>query len=512
MTDSTAPDRAAAPPGNLAPANAAPGNLASGNHAPDDGAPDAAFTLEDRLLEHRRDAALAGATTVSAAERTHLAKVMRMAHEGRPVPLMMGMKAKSVFKAAFPLEEAFARYAAAMGLGAGTQLHTQEIVPFSAAAARHAETVHVLHEGGETVRLDPPRTIGEPAETAVLEGPSRRVELAAFRSASAFAHTSAIRLKNGTYVFDIQEGEAERLPVDRAFEPIVFHGEGGTLHIIDNRRRTDVLTLPEAITLMGASSMSFGHFMAEELIRLLSIRKTIDITGIPILIDAAMPHQHKEAVLAFTGARHPVIEVPRGLRVEAGRLWAMTNWGYSPKIVTTDVGVDTNAIVMPTKPLAALLTAAANELAIRLGLPDEDAPADGRLYLARDATRHRAIANHEAVSALLAGHGFAETRPETLSFIQQFALYRGASQIVVQSGSATLGLLLARPGTRVCLLTHGAIARQALLAQPMRDIGLDLVALVGGFTAADSTYQDRSSYRIDEDVLAALLQSELRVS
>lgn len=465
----------------------------------------------------------ADAPPLSAEDAARLAKFEAARSAGQPLPLMQHLKLKHALKAAHGvgtgaarpeadrdrLEAAFARYRAALDLHGDVALVRAPLTPFRTLAEAHAEIVHVIHPGGEEAVLHAPPAIGE-AATATLTGRTRRVELALFRGATAFAHTSTVRLKDGTFVFDVQDGETGRLPVDSAFDPLVFHDAGDTLHMIDNRRPADVMTIPEAIALMGASSMSFGHWMGEEFLKFLSLRRTIDIGRIPILIDAAMPRQHRQSIRAFTGPRHPIIEVPRGMRVEAERLWVMTNWAYSPKIVTTDVGIDPSAIVVPPKTVAAIMGEAGEELAARLKL-DESAPPAGRIFLARNPARHRAMDNHEAVAATLAEHGFVETRPETLSFVDQFKLYRGAGEIVVQTGSASIGLVLCRPGTRVCLLSHPSIERQGLLAEPLKAMGIDFVALVGETGGGDALYRDRSTYSIDDAALRALIAAQLKV-
>ncbi|WP_226584285.1 glycosyltransferase family 61 protein [Acuticoccus sediminis] len=451
-------------------------------------------------------------TNLSAPERAFLDKLRLTAREGRPVPLLHLLQVKRALKAAYPLEEAFARYRALLELGPNVTLRRQRVESFSALSRRHAETVHVLHEGGEHVVLNPSPILGASA-ARVIEGPTRRVEVAAFRNAAAFARTSTIRLRNGTFIFDVQDGELDRMPVDSAFDPAVFHRDGETVFALDDRRRMNALTIPEAISLLGIDTVSFGHWMAEEFLKFLSIRSTVGIAGIPVLIDANMPRQHKQSIAAFLPANHPLIEVPRNMRVEAGRLWVATNWFYSPKILTTDVGIDANALVMPTKPIADILRAAFDELEAKVGLGTaaEGSGEGRRLFIARDAERHRAITNHEATAATLARHGYVETRPEALSFIEQFQLYRRADRIVAQTGSATNGVAMCRPGTRVCLLSHPAMPLQALWAQPLADIGLHVVALVGDFAAVDKVYEDKSTYRIDGTALDQLLTSELEM-
>ncbi|UOM37309.1 DUF563 domain-containing protein [Acuticoccus sp. I52.16.1] len=450
--------------------------------------------------------------SLSPQEQAFLAKLHETAEAGRPVPLLHLLQVKRALKAASPLEEAFAHYRALMGLGPNVALVRQRIAPFSALTASHAETVHVLHPGGEEARLDPSPIVGGEAMAVPIEGRTRRVELALFRGATAFSRTSTIRLADGTFLFDFQDGEIDRMPIDSAFDPVVFHREGETVHVLDDRRRMSALAIPEAISLMGIDTVSFGHWMGEEFLKFLSIRATIDIKGVPILLDAAMPRQHRQSIAAFVGQRHPIIEVPRNMRVEVGRLWVMNNWMYSPKILTTDVGVDPNALVMPAGPVADILRAAFDDLETRFGRGEAAEPGGGeRLFIARDTARHRAIVNHERVAAILAAEGYVETRPETLSFLDQFRLYRRAERVVAQTGSATNGIAMCRPGTRVALLSHPAMPLQALWAQPLADIGLDIVALIGPFASLDDVYQDKSSYRIDEEALAALLHSQLKV-
>jgi capsular polysaccharide biosynthesis protein len=78
-------------------------------------------------------------------------------------------------------------------------------------------------------------------------------------------------------------------------------------------------------------------------------------------------------------------------------------------------------------------------------------PLGGRIFLSRGNTnQQRAILNRDAVETVAAERGFAPISPETLPFIDQVALFTGATMLVGEYGSALHGAVFSAPGTVTC--------------------------------------------------------------
>lgn len=433
-------------------------------------------------------------------------KAQETIHNGRSLRLLQAMAIKRALKESFPEDIAFRRYKEAFAPGPDVHLRRQPVVSQLTAAEAGSLMMHVVHSGGETVEMHPSHAIGEPSEMRTIRGPARRVFVACLPNATAFGRSSTVRLADGTFAFDIQPGELGKLPVDLSFDPVVFDHDGDKVTIIDDQRETRLLKIPEALSLMGMDTVSFGHWMGEEFLKFLTARRDPDVARVPILIDAGMPRQHRESLEAFTGEAHPILEIPRYMRVKVNRLWIVSNWGYSPKILTTDRGVDANALATPMASVADIYREAWEVL--DASLPPR--PSVGRVFIARDPNRHRNITNLNEVEHILRRHHFEPVRPETISFVEQFRLYQGVSHLVVQTGSAETGCIMCMRDTHICLLTHPATPFRAIWSQAIRDLGIEATALVGALDRVNNVYADKSSYRIDPDLLDSFLIEMLR--
>lgn len=433
-------------------------------------------------------------------------KAQETIRNGRSLTLLQGMTIKRALKEALSPDSAFRRYKQAFAPGPDVHLRQQPAVSQLKAAEAGALVMHVVHSGGETVEMHPSHSIGQPSEMRTIRGPARRVFVACLPNATAFSRSSTVRLDDGTFAFDIQPGELGNLPVDLSFDPVVFDHEGDNVAMIDDQRETTLLHLPEALSLMGMDTVSFGHWMGEEFLKFLTARRYSEVARLPILIDANMPRQHQESLVAFTGEAHPVIVVPRYMSVKVERLWIVSNWFYSPKILTTDRGVDANALATPMAPVAAIYREAWDALDATL----PPAPTSDRVFIARDPNRHRTITNLIEVEQILRRHGCEPVRPETISFVEQFRMYRGATHLVVQTGSAETGCFMCKPGTHICLLTHPATPFRAIWSQAIRDLGIEATTLVGTLGRVDNVYADKSNYQIDPNLLDSFLAEMLR--
>lgn len=64
------------------------------------------------------------------------------------------------------------------------------------------------------------------------------------------------------------------------------------------------------------------------------------------------------------------------------------------------------------------------------------------------------------------------------------------------AGSASHGMFFARPGTRMCLLSHGAIDLMTLYSSCIDRISIDLTIATGPFVQRHGAYLDRSDYEV----------------
>ncbi len=421
------------------------------------------------------------------------------ARAGEPLSLMDGLSIKRHLRQALPLDAAFGAYRDALNLGPAVRLERRRIGGILEAARAGAKVFHVLHAGGERIICAPPEIIGT-GVAPQIEGVTRTVFVACFENAIAYSRSGAIRL-GSELCFDIQEGELDSLPVDMAFDPLVFAREGVEVDAIVDEHATAVIKLDRAFTLLGINTVSFGHWMIEGLLQFIGVLKFLKLEGVPLLIDAQMPPQHRQSLELLGRGRFPIIEVPRGLRVEVGQLWRASNWFYSPHLLLTDQGLDASRLVMPMREVGALYRYAAGILDEALGVGAQD----HRTLIARPGVRHRRIANFAEIEAFLASKGFSLCFPEHHSFGEQMRAVRQSREIVIQSGSAMHSLLLARPGTKLCYLSHPAFPLISLFAELMRSVDVEMKIVSGPFERKTEPYLDQSDYSIPLDRLIPAL-------
>jgi Glycosyltransferase 61 len=215
-----------------------------------------------------------------------------------------------------------------------------------------------------------------------------------------------------------------------------------------------------------------------------------------------MPPQHRESLELLGRGRFPIIEVPRWLRVEARQLWRASNWFYSPPLLLTDQGLDPRHFVMPMSEVGDLYRFAASILDEVLAVGGHEE----QTFIARPSTRHRRIANFSEIEAFLESQGFSLFFPEQYSFGEQMRAVRQSRNIVIQNGSAAHSLLLARPGTKACYLTHPAFPIVALFSELMKHVDVEMKIVSGPFETKTEPYLDQSDYRIPLDRLKQTLE------
>jgi Glycosyltransferase 61 len=422
------------------------------------------------------------------------------ARVGEALSLMAELRMKHLLREALPSDAAFDAYREALNLGPAVCLEQRRIGGLLDAAKAEARELHIFHQGGERVLCKPPEIVG-PGIAPRIKGVTRTVFAACFENAVAHSRSGAIEL-GSELCFDIEHDELDSLPVDMGFDPLVFGRDGKKLDAIIDRRATASIKVDRAWSLMGINSVSFGHWMLEGLLQFVGVLKTLKLEGVPILIDEQMPPQHRESLELIGRGGFPIIEVPRWLRVEARQLWRASNWFYSPHLLLTDQGLDPRHLVMPMSEVADLYRFAARRLDEVLALGGHEK----QTFIARPSSRHRRIANFSEIEGLLESQGFSLFFPERHPFGEQIRVVRQSRNIVVQSGSAAHSLLLARPGTKACYLSHPAFPMIALFSELMEHVDVEMKIVSGPFESKAEPYLDQSNYRIQVDRLKQTLE------
>ncbi len=424
----------------------------------------------------------------------------------KPISLIAAMQIKTELCAHLPEDQALSCYAELMRDGTGLSLRRLPLGSLGAALEEAAEGLTIAHDGQGDLHNRTPVIYG-PASVPEIRNRARRIRSGWLRQATVFAR-SAMVLHQGRLLFDAQEDEASALPVEMAFDPVIFRRCGpGEVMFLEDDAAERAHRIPEALSLLGINTVSFGHWMMEQLPQFLAARARLGdrlapgAGPLPILIDQHMPRQHRQSLRFFAGDRAiELVEIPRGHRVHVDRLYAVQNWFYAPHLLTTDQGLDIAAIHPTIEALTVLCRAGSAEIAARFAAAPPALPAglgqSRRLFWARKPERHRAIDNWEEVAGWLTERGYVTCFPEELSFAEQMAAIHGADRIVVQNGSGSLGLLLAAAGTRLLYLSHPDMSRLAMQIEAHAQTGVEMRVLAGAFSKRTDRWVDQSNYRI----------------
>jgi hypothetical protein len=216
-----------------------------------------------------------------------------------------------------------------------------------------------------------------------------------------------------------------------------------------------------------------------------------------------MPRQHRESIAAFLGDQYPVIEIPRFMRVEVKRLWTVSNWVYSPKLLPNAKAPDFSSLAGAPPEAGRLYGRAFSQLESQCNLTTSTR----KIFLARDQSRYRGIVNYNEVEETLFKHGYQTIYPERLSFLDQFQLLRSCRFVICQSGSAMGALVMCSPGTKCLILSHPFRPLIGVLNRQLEELSVQMQILVGPMIEIAMPLKDRSSYRIDAVELDAAISA-----
>ncbi|URF47394.1 glycosyltransferase 61 family protein [Dinoroseobacter shibae] len=242
--------------------------------------------------------------------------------------------------------------------------------------------------------LEPPRVPG-PGKPMPVPRVPRVVAGGWLKDVTLFKRSPAIR-KGDRLILDRQGDELARVPVELGLDPAFYQQDGDHVYHIEDRAEDRVMRLDRAISVMGLSAEAFGHWLYGLLRLCLTLRDDPELEGVPVLIDADMPGQHRQSIALFSGGRHEIIRVPRRHRVEVGTLFAQTSWLDNPQFVRGDhlsedgVVRDLNIFGAHMPKLARLFRDAGAWADTVLTPQPEDAK---RLFIRRTPPRYRKLVN-----------------------------------------------------------------------------------------------------------------------
>ena len=380
------------------------------------------------------------------------------------------MEFKRALAEQYPPDEAFAWYRELVGLSPSARLVPKRIVGLREAARMPGNVYQELAPSGVPFEIAPPAIVG-PGSMAAGAYTSRALFVAGIANARVRSHSDLIEIDD-SILLDAEPHELADVEDRLETAPPVFSVAGDTAMVVEDA--SDVLTMPEAfVSLLGAGSGAFGDWMWMYLPKYLSAIASGALPHVPVLIDAGMPRQHRQALAFLLDDLAPVIEVRPHQVVALERAWCAPTLCYFPLYETIGPAYPHYTLCPPERYAAAF--AIMRRAAART--PD-GTPA--RIYLARRKTGRHDLLNMEAVEAVLHARGFATIYPEDYDFAEQARIVGHAEYIIGPEGSGMYTSFFARPGTNYCSIYRIAgLDEEIALTSLLRSIGVDVTLLVG---------------------------------
>jgi hypothetical protein len=308
-------------------------------------------------------------------------------------------------------------------------------------ALAHAEAYELLGAPRQ-VSLHLPRIIGADAQ-APIEGTSRSFFRCVLKDAVVSGKSNLILVPEGL-LFDRQGTEFEQVPAYLEFNFPVLDERDGVAAVLP--QEPPLAVLPEALKLTGAQTSNFGHWTMEHMFQLWACLKQPGFDGVPIVIDAQMPAQHREAI-EFFAPGHPIVALGMGEQRQVARLWACSKVVYWPggeHPVAPEIARRLIELADPD-----LLAGMLLDLQPQLESAGDDSAPPARLYLTRGAGQSRSLEGRTEVERFFEGRGFTVVNPGQLGFVEQLRHLRRASTVILEAGSSVFSLLYCRPGARI---------------------------------------------------------------
>lgn len=294
--------------------------------------------------------------------------------------------------------------------------------------------------GPRDVRLHGP-TFPDGRAGIELQGRSRSFFLCALADIAVWGKSNVL-VAGDRILMDHQLDELARLPVHHDFNlPVLADSDAGAL----------VLPVPpgssrmaKALSLVGAQTSNFGHWLMEILLPLRTCLRHPALQGIPLLVDAQMPAQHRQSLEFLAGGGHPIITLPFGGCAVVGELWTFSRLFFWPGGERSPQPEDAWKVAEIADP--DLIAGMVRDMQPLLATVEPPQDAARKLYLTRRPSQARPLGNRLQVEQLMQSRGFAVVDLAGHDFLRQLQYLRAARTVVLEAGSSVFALLFAKEG------------------------------------------------------------------
>lgn len=359
--------------------------------------------------------------------------------------------------------------------------------------------------GGEPFLVPPPTVIGE-GDQRPLAAATRSMFVACLVGARVRARSNLIEVDD-LALLDYEGDELSRFDDQLDFDPSVFQATGEGAWVITPTGDGAAVEIEEAFTLLGVRPYSFGHWMIEYLPKYIAASLSGALPRVPLLIDAAMPETHREALELMLPEGVEIIELAPFTTARVRRLWCAPSQAFFPINEVNNERFHWEDFVMPPARFLPII----REMARRVERVTAPPTWGDRLFIARGPHQHRELVNGAAIESAAEARGFRVVYPLQFGFAEQARLARHARYLLGQTGSAMFLLFFAGPGTRLCLLSSvkDVLVTQTDLIGLLSAIGVDVTVFTGPCAPLDPDRPWNSNFEVDTEALCRFLDQWL---
>lgn len=253
--------------------------------------------------------------------------------------------------------------------------------------------------------------------------------------------------------------------------------------------------LDRAIMMTGYRTEQFGHWISEYMPKWHLFTKIADYADWPILVDAAMPATHMEALRLQIGSDRHILPVHKGEMIQVDRLAVASPPYWTPPTLSPDYQIDYRLCTLSPK--------MCDQLRQTVVPPEPLSPVRRRLFLSRGSYLKRRCVNQDEIAALLAPWGFESVDFQYFSFADQLRLMAEAEWIVAPNGSQLGTTFACRPPCHIFVLIQSCPGNWGAWANLHQD-GIETILVPGKETTDDGVY---ANYVTDPADLTAALAS-----
>ena len=203
--------------------------------------------------------------------------------------------------------------------------------------------------------------------------------------------------------------------------------------------------IPVAAAFVDACAFNYAHWMTEVLPRIALFCNEPQFNRIPIVVDEGLHENIMESLFLVTGPEREIITLPIGRALFVDTLYLTSVAGYVPfERRSNKLSGHSHGKFSPQA-----FELLRNRMEKFRGKHRGEFPE--KIFLHRNSG-YRKVVNVNEIEKVLVDRGYVIVEPEKLTFLEQFQIFRNASEVISPTGAALSNAIFCKSGTRLGVL------------------------------------------------------------